>query len=236
VSKLTVRIPTEPQRRILYELAVNIGLVLSWPGKGPAWWVGYGSSTARKVHGDPSNRMMVAMRRDGWIEELEPGTWRPTPEGEKASKASEGLTPIKLTLTEGDVLRALRKWYEPEWFLLEQLRVRGWRNRRLDALAVRVEGGPPSPRAFEIKTSRSDWAHELRDPDKRRLAVELANEFYFVVPQGLVPVNEVPDDCGLLEIGPGRRILKTREAPFTTSEIPDWYLLRDILKSVRARA
>lgn len=54
--------------------------------------------------------------------------------------------------------------------------------------------------AYEIKVSRADFLAETRNPAKRALAKELTHQFYFAVPKGLVAVQEVPKDCGLIEL------------------------------------
>ena len=41
--------------------------------------------------------------------------------------------------------------------------------------------------AYEIKTSRSDFLREIREPRKRRAALRVSNQFYFVTPQDPPP-------------------------------------------------
>lgn len=72
-------------------------------------------------------------------------------------------------------------------------------------------------RAFEVKVSRSDFLHELKDPLKRRYAMHLSNEFYFVAPLDIIRVEEVPFACGLIEVAENRQDgeqLKTFWRPF----------------------
>jgi hypothetical protein len=54
--------------------------------------------------------------------------------------------------------------------------------------------------AYEVKVSRSDLLAELRRPEKRALALELSNRFYFATPPGLVRPGELPEECGLVEV------------------------------------
>lgn len=74
-----------------------------------------------------------------------------------------------------------------------------WGGRSVDAFAL---GMIPSKRywrvAYEIKVSRTDFLRELNQPEKREWAEEVAHEFYFVVPAGIVKPEEVPEGCGLL--------------------------------------
>lgn len=52
--------------------------------------------------------------------------------------------------------------------------------------------------AYEIKVSRSDFTKELKQPNKRAFAESIANECLFVVPSGLLRVDEIPEGWGLM--------------------------------------
>ncbi|MCU1248122.1 MAG: hypothetical protein JWQ49_1151, partial [Edaphobacter sp.] len=54
---------------------------------------------------------------------------------------------------------------------------------------------------YEVKTSRADYLCELKHPLKRRIGMRYSNEFYFVVPGGMLAPTEVPAECGLIEVG-----------------------------------
>ena len=49
--------------------------------------------------------------------------------------------------------------------------------------------------AFEVKVSRSDWQRE--SPEKRRAWKAVTHRYIYVSPAGVIPVEEVPPDCGL---------------------------------------
>ena len=53
---------------------------------------------------------------------------------------------------------------------------------------------------YEIKVSRGDFRKEIKDPMKRRMGLALSNYFYFITPPLLVKPEEVPEDCGLIEV------------------------------------
>ena len=55
---------------------------------------------------------------------------------------------------------------------------------------------------FEIKISRSDFLKEIKQPEKRKKLVDLTNRFYFVAPERMLNKEEIPEDCGLIEISP----------------------------------
>lgn len=54
--------------------------------------------------------------------------------------------------------------------------------------------------AYEIKVSRADFLKEMKQPIKRRQALLMSNEFWFIAPRGLIKIEEVPIECGLQEV------------------------------------
>jgi hypothetical protein len=93
-----------------------------------------------------------------------------------------------------------------EWLFLRELRVgTGRRNggaQRLDAFALNTLPHTAMKRiCYEVKTSRSDFLAELKQPLKRRIGMRYSNEFYFVTPAALVSAAEIPAECGLIEGG-----------------------------------
>lgn len=107
---------------------------------------------------------------------------------------------------------------------------------RIDAFALHVE--KQWTRAFEIKVSRSDFLHEITNPDKRAPALALSNEYFFAAPKGMIDPDEIPDECGLLEVvdyggGPSRfgAVTKTfikREAPWRDVGDLPWSFIASI--------
>lgn len=93
-----------------------------------------------------------------------------------------------------------------EWLFLRELRVgTGRRNssaQRLDAFALNCFPHLAMKRiCYEVKMSRSDYLCELKHPLKRRVGMRYSNEFYFVVPGGMLHLAEIPVECRLLEVG-----------------------------------
>lgn len=71
--------------------------------------------------------------------------------------------------------------------------------RFLDVFAVNTwQSSAYRSVAYEIKVSRADFDREIRDPDKRLAAENLADECFFVVPAGLLRPDEVPEGWGLI--------------------------------------
>ena len=86
--------------------------------------------------------------------------------------------------------------------------------------------------AFEIKVSRSDFLHEIKNPQKRKQAMKVCNLFYFVAPKGLIKVDEVPDDCGLIEISESGRFNWTKKVPWRDTEPPSWKFIASLARRV----
>lgn len=110
-----------------------------------------------------------------------------------------------------DIIESLRNKYQPpEWAFFSELRAgTGYNSRkkkrnpeqRFDAWALNCW---PSKGfvsiAFEVKISRSDFLAELKNPKKRKQAMDFSCEFYFVTPLKLVKLDEIPEDCGWITV------------------------------------
>jgi hypothetical protein len=55
--------------------------------------------------------------------------------------------------------------------------------------------------AYEVKVSRADFRRELDNPGKRAPWEKRASECWFAAPVGIIPLEEVPEGWGLLELG-----------------------------------
>lgn len=105
-----------------------------------------------------------------------------------------------------DVVQACLHANSSEWIFLRELRVgtgfQGSAAQRLDAFALNCFAYTSMKRVcYEVKTSRADFLCELKQPLKRRIGLRYSNEFYFVVPAGLVNHSQIPVECGLVEVG-----------------------------------
>lgn len=54
--------------------------------------------------------------------------------------------------------------------------------------------------SYEIKASRADFLNEVKKPTKKRMAMLVSNYYYFIAPKGIIKPEEVPLDCGLIEL------------------------------------
>ena len=130
-----------------------------------------------------------------------------------------------------------KKWGKPEYAFLRQVRNTtgyGPRIRTADAIAM---GLWPSRglylHGFEIKVSRSDWAHELKQPAKAEEMARYCHFWWLAVPDGsIVQDGELPNPWGLVEVGSGTpKILK--QAPFTEHpQAPTLSLFASLMRNV----
>jgi hypothetical protein len=88
---------------------------------------------------------------------------------------------------------------------------------------------------YEIKTSRADFLRELREPRKRRAALRVSNQFYFVTIPGLVKAEEVPLECGLLELR-GNMLDEVVAAPYRDSMPASWLFFAAVARRLMAAA
>lgn len=105
-----------------------------------------------------------------------------------------------------DILEAALHAAKSEWFFLRELRLSTGRinssAQRLDAFALNCLPHLAMKRVcYEVKVSRADFLGELKHPLKRRVGMRYSNEFYFVVPAGMLQHSEIPAECGLVEAG-----------------------------------
>lgn len=161
---------------------------------------------------------------------------------------SEGLSvTIQSTIDESyplracDIVQALDQYYKPRQYCLyfSELRIgTGYgkdADQRIDYWMIE---GVPSKRfrriAFEIKVSRSDFLAELRQPLKRRRALLLSNEFYFVAPLGLIRAEELPIEAGLIEVNrapSGQYYVDWKySAPWRDTSPPSWQFVAALVR------
>lgn len=74
-----------------------------------------------------------------------------------------------------------------------------------DGLAITKSYTKPNIVGYEIKVSRNDF---LQD-NKWHLYLQYCNEFFFVVPKGLIKKDELPENVGLIYYDPDTQALRT---------------------------
>lgn len=76
---------------------------------------------------------------------------------------------------------------------------------KFDGLAITKSYTKPNIVGYEIKVSRGDFKQD----NKWHLYLQYCNEFYFVVPTGLVKKEELPENVGLIYYNPDTKALRT---------------------------
>ena len=246
MTKLTEN-PSRAQARIMQALADNNGLAILWnpaTNRG-ADWTGTNYPAVKRELGKPKVASLRKLKAQGNITTFDGAEdsifWTLSEAGwEALGKLPEGyLVPELQHMSAADIVEILRRRYSPEngWALMTELHITGYRSRRIDAFAFRVFESEKalSPYlhriAFEIKVDRADWKHELDCPSKRIPAMEIAHEFYFIAPAGVIPHEDVPEGCGLMEVTAEKRLVTTIDADHMAGGSPDWVLVAAMLRS-----
>lgn len=88
---------------------------------------------------------------------------------------------------------------------------------KFDGLAISKSYTKPCITGYEVKVSRGDF---LQD-NKWHLYLQYCNEFYFVVPSGMITKEEIPENVGLIYYNPENGALRTkRKALYREIEEP----------------
>lgn len=120
----------------------------------------------------------------------------------------------KPKLTEKDIQEKLRFFFSQPRYKLDNLYVFGWES---DCLLLTKSGYWYE---FEIKISRSDFKNDFKNKEEKHRILESKGEttkpnyFYYIVPEGLIEVEEVPPYAGLIYVTPNgfRNIVKAAPA------------------------
>jgi len=141
--------------------------------------------------------------------------------------------------TAGEITMFLRaKYPAPEWVFFDELRLgTGYGQtveQRIDAWAMNTWPSKGFLKiAFEVKVYRSDFLKELSDPYKRKPALSISNQFYFIGPKGIIGKYEIPDECGLMDMLPDGAIKITKSAPERKTNEPSWSFLASLARRMQ---
>jgi hypothetical protein len=113
-------------------------------------------------------------------------------------------------------------------------------NRRIDLYAIECAPSKGCPKhAVEVKVSRQDWLNELKQPMKRRMAMDISNYFWFAAPVGIIKKEELPPQCGLIEVGGEPNcwgiypITTTHPAEYRDPVRPTWSFVATLMRRMR---
>lgn len=150
-------------------------------------------------------------------------------------KASEKMTTPEL-------LEKLHAYYKAKpsgshAFITQLRNGTGWNSTTRTADAMAMGLWPSSGLklvGFELKVSRSDWLHEVKQPDKHQEMKQFCDEWYLVIPdEKIIKEGELPEDWGLMVAsGRGRAIKIKKQAPTLSPVDVDRLLLASIFRNV----
>lgn len=115
-----------------------------------------------------------------------------------------------------------RRFKAPEYgILFEVANATGGRaRRRADAI---VMGLWPSRglllEGIEIKTERSDWLREKKDPEKAEVIAGYCDRWWLATTKGVANLDEIPAGWGWLEMK-GKSLVQRKEAPISPPDKP----------------
>lgn len=142
-----------------------------------------------------------------------------------------------MTFTSKEILALLSIKYAPdEWAFFSELKeAAGFSKkdeRRFDAFAINLSGHKNvTTVCFEIKASLSDYNRELQIPIKRRAGLRYSNLFYFVTPKNLVKIENIPVECGLIEVTDNGDLVTKIEAPWRNIMPPTFGFMASIIRN-----
>lgn len=125
-------------------------------------------------------------------------------------------------VTSIEIKKALAEYHPKDYFLTECKTCSTYfpdpqGMLKFDGLAITRSYTSPCIIGYEIKVSRSDFLGD----NKWHLYLQYCNEFYFVVPVGLVAKDEIPENVGLIYYYPKTgKLLKKRRAVYRKIEEP----------------
>jgi hypothetical protein len=103
-----------------------------------------------------------------------------------------------------------------------------WKPCRPDVYSIRPTSvaAYAHPVVHEVKVRRADLLSDLRNAAKRSAYQALSSEFFYVLPEGLADLDEVPADCGLLFAGPaGLRLARPSPLRAVQLGVGEWMAL-----------
>jgi len=149
----------------------------------------------------------------------------------------------KKKVTTGDIITFLESRFKDkhEYIAVKELRpytgFGEYADQRIDFWVMNTYPSKRHARhSFEIKTSRSDFLREIKQPNKRRIGLAISNQFWFIAPEGLIKPEEVPIECGLIECfwgaydATGMTGVTVIAAPHRDTNVLSWGLLASVAR------
>ncbi len=109
------------------------------------------------------------------------------------------------------------------------------KSRIIDVYVVAISASKEATAiGLEIKVQRTDFQKELKSK-KYRAWLPYCDKFYFVCSPGVAKPEEIPEECGLIEVsryGRGYRRKVIVEAPRRSIPRPPWHLMVRLVRKI----
>lgn len=97
----------------------------------------------------------------------------------------------------------------------------------VDAIGFKVTGIAKGSTIVEVKTSREDFFKDQHKPHRRNPELGLGLYRYFMVPKGLISIDELPEKWGLIEVS-NKCMIKVVKGHVLDKNIQNWQFNRYI--------
>ena len=229
--------PNRTQARILLELMNHDNLIISTKDQMGRRYSRWKNARGRARSGKPGVGTFRSFKKKGWIEPEDEGvgTWRISPAGIEIALTIDleaYKKPGRVKVTANDVLKGLETYYSVMGLIvIPEVSIAYGGERRADALVV--GRGDETAIICESKVSRQDFKLEMEAPEKRQLALDLSSQYFFVAPQGMIRPDEIPEECGLMELDKKGMIHVTVPAPHRRPGQPTWRLVSAVARAMQ---
>lgn len=152
------------------------------------------------------------------------------PDGWKIGLMGKGqMTKTADKVTARDVMGGINIRYQVgQYVVIPEAPSANVSGRSCDAIAIGVWASTGNPIiGHEIKVSRSDWLHELDQPEKSEAFLPYCHQWYIAAPKGIVKLEELRAEWGLMELVNGkmkirRQATKTTPKPLPNNMLASW--------------
>jgi len=97
----------------------------------------------------------------------------------------------------------------------------------VDAIGFKVAGTCKGSTLIEVKTNREDFFRDKHKLHRRSPELGLGLYRYFMVPEGIISIDELPEKWGLIEVNNKRKI-KVLRGHVLVNDLKHWQFIRNI--------
>jgi len=125
-------------------------------------------------------------------------------------------------MTEREITQALKSRYSKDHIFASQVKLGRGGSKIIDAVAIKRTWSPVTVIGHEIKVSRQDFMNDNKYPEY----MKACTNFYFVVPNGIIKLDEIPSEVGIMVYYPKSGVLRVKKkAPYYNDKISQDMLL-----------